>query len=254
MKFGAGAGEEPFAKVNELTTDLSNRLQLEASSQASHKSYCDDELAKANEKRADLETQVTTHSSKLEAAVSQSSALDGEVSRDHGCVEVAVKLCCTFAEIQLPRDIGGALCGKRCCSGASGRETDTYISTDEFVERPQECQCRANPEETVEVMKVASQERVQQWSVEQIIDVLVTMHVEAAQAQYIHRNVPVHGRDRNLADHGSKRQLHRSQQQQQHQAVHEEERKEKERRRERARARMTRERRRKRERRGLETQ
>mmetsp|Transcript_54413 Transcript_54413/g.145200 ORF Transcript_54413/g.145200 Transcript_54413/m.145200 type:complete len:123 (-) Transcript_54413:142-510(-) len=54
-------------------------------------------------------------------------------SRDHGCVEVAVKLCCTYAEIQLPpaRDIGCALCGKRCCGGASGRETETYISMDE---------------------------------------------------------------------------------------------------------------------------
>ena len=50
-----------------------------------------------------------------------------------------------------------------------------------------------NPEETVEVM--VSQERVQQRTVEQIMDVLVTMHVEAGQAQYIHRvmDVPVVG-------------------------------------------------------------
>ena len=34
-----------------------------------HKSYCDYELAKANEKKADLETQVPTHSSKPETAV-----------------------------------------------------------------------------------------------------------------------------------------------------------------------------------------
>jgi len=80
MKFGAGAGEDPFAKVKELITELIDRLQSEASAEASHKSYCDDELAKANEKKADLETQVTTHSSKFEAAVSKSTVLDGEVA------------------------------------------------------------------------------------------------------------------------------------------------------------------------------
>ena len=32
MKFGAGVGEEPFAKVKELFTHLRNRLQSEASS------------------------------------------------------------------------------------------------------------------------------------------------------------------------------------------------------------------------------
>ena len=71
-----------------------------------------------------------------------------------------------------------------------------------------------NPEETVEVMKLVSQERA-----------------SCRCASSWQRS--------GSADHGSKRQLHRSQQQQQHQAVHEEkeeERKEKER------ARRTRER------------
>merc|ERR1712136_478448 len=80
MKFGAGAGEDPFAKVKELITDLITRLQAESSAETGHKSYCDEEMAKSSEKRADLETQVATHSSKLEAAVSKSSVLDGEVA------------------------------------------------------------------------------------------------------------------------------------------------------------------------------
>ena len=51
MMLGAGAGEDPFARVKELITELINRLQSEASSEASHKSYCDDELAKASAKK-----------------------------------------------------------------------------------------------------------------------------------------------------------------------------------------------------------
>ena len=42
----------------------------------------------------------------------------------------------------------------------------------------------ANPEEIVEVMELVLQERVQQRTVEQIMDMLVTMHVETGQAQY----------------------------------------------------------------------
>ena len=64
-----------------------------------------------------------------------------------------------------------------------------------------------NPEETVEVMKLVSQERVQQWTVEQFMDVLVTMRVETGHSQYAHTvmDVPVVG----VPVHGSKRQLHR---------------------------------------------
>ena len=44
MKFGAGvgAGEGPFSKVKGLITESINRLQSEASSEANHKSHCDD--------------------------------------------------------------------------------------------------------------------------------------------------------------------------------------------------------------------
>jgi len=80
MKFGAGSGEDPFAKVKGLITDLISRLQAEASSEANHKAYCDEETSKANEKKEDLEADIAKHSSKLETAVSRSTILDGEIS------------------------------------------------------------------------------------------------------------------------------------------------------------------------------
>ena len=49
MKFGAGVGVDPFVRVKGLITDLSNRLQAEASSEASHKAYCDEQTSKATE-------------------------------------------------------------------------------------------------------------------------------------------------------------------------------------------------------------
>ena len=65
--------------------------ELIRTSEANHKSYRDDEFAKDSEKTTDLETQVATHSSKLEAAVSTSSVSDGEVPELQG------DLCALFA-------------------------------------------------------------------------------------------------------------------------------------------------------------
>ena len=53
FKFGASAGEDPFQKVKGLITDRIKKLQEEASAEATQKAYCDEETAKANEKKAD---------------------------------------------------------------------------------------------------------------------------------------------------------------------------------------------------------
>ena len=78
MKFGAGAGDDPFVKG--LITDLINRLQAEASFETNQQSYCDGGMSKASEKKEDLEADVAKHSSKLEAAVARSIVLDGDIS------------------------------------------------------------------------------------------------------------------------------------------------------------------------------
>ena len=65
MKFGAGADNDPFVKV---------------SSAVNQKSYGDEEMSQATEKKEDLEADVAKHSSKLEAAVARSIVLAGETS------------------------------------------------------------------------------------------------------------------------------------------------------------------------------
>ena len=64
-KFGALTGEDPFAKVIGVITKLFGRLQGEASSEASQKACCDEEMSKSIEKTEDLEilTLRSTHSS-----------------------------------------------------------------------------------------------------------------------------------------------------------------------------------------------
>ena len=46
-KFETGTGEDPFAKVKGVITDLFGRLQEEASTEARQKARCDEETSKA---------------------------------------------------------------------------------------------------------------------------------------------------------------------------------------------------------------
>merc|ERR1719401_1461572 len=43
IKYGSSSGEDPFAKVKAMITDMIGKLQQEASAEASHKEYCDTE-------------------------------------------------------------------------------------------------------------------------------------------------------------------------------------------------------------------
>ena len=65
LKFSAGTGEDPFAKVKGLITELISRLQEEASSETSQRTVCVEETSKANEKEEDPEADIAKHSSKL---------------------------------------------------------------------------------------------------------------------------------------------------------------------------------------------
>ena len=111
MKFGASADGDPFVKVKDLITDLISRLQAEASSETNQKSYCDEEMPKATEKKEDLEADVAKHSSKLEAAVARSIDLDGEISTLQS-TNTDVQHVVNTAEVETPRIIKVAIRGR----------------------------------------------------------------------------------------------------------------------------------------------
>merc|ERR1719265_3074597 len=53
-RYSASTGEDPFAKVKELITDMIAKLMKEAESEASFKAYCDEEMAKTKAKKEEL--------------------------------------------------------------------------------------------------------------------------------------------------------------------------------------------------------
>ena len=115
---------------------------------------------------------MAAHSSKLETAIWRTSALDGEVAELHTDLGSSARAVSetsgdkSFRVIMDKMDCWGVTNSKEMTeSTATAQSQIVHVTVSQ------------NPEETDEVMKLVSQERVQQRPVEQVMYELVTMHV-----------------------------------------------------------------------------
>jgi chromosome segregation ATPase len=79
IRYGAAGGEDPFSKVKELITSMITKLESEAKSEATEKAYCDEELAKTEAKKSELEGDISKLASKIESAAAKSASLKEDV-------------------------------------------------------------------------------------------------------------------------------------------------------------------------------
>merc|ERR1719182_382704 len=78
VKYGARDGADPFAKVKGLISDMIMKLEKEAESEATEKAYCDEQLAKTEAKKSELEGDLAKTTSKIDKAAAKSTELKGE--------------------------------------------------------------------------------------------------------------------------------------------------------------------------------
>jgi len=81
LRFGSASGEDPFAKVKVLISDMIAKLQAEAGSEATEKAYCDEQLAKTEEKKSELQRDLEKLTSKIDQAVAASAGLKEDVKQ-----------------------------------------------------------------------------------------------------------------------------------------------------------------------------
>merc|ERR1719253_2431392 len=72
-------GDDVFGKVKGLISDMVTKLEKEAEAEASEKAYCDEEMAKTEQKKGELEGVITRLTSKIDLAAAKSAELKGEV-------------------------------------------------------------------------------------------------------------------------------------------------------------------------------
>jgi len=79
IRYGAAGGDDVFAKVKGLITDMIAKLEAEAKSEATEKAYCDEELAKTEAKKSELEGEIQKLTSKIDLAAAKSAGLKEDV-------------------------------------------------------------------------------------------------------------------------------------------------------------------------------
>merc|ERR1719226_420896 len=92
IRLGGAAGEDPFVKVKGLITDLIAKLEAEASAAAEEKAYCDDQIAKTEEKKQELEEDIAALVSKIDKAAATSASLKADVKELQGELAALAKL------------------------------------------------------------------------------------------------------------------------------------------------------------------
>merc|ERR1719262_1584079 len=80
VRFSATNGEDPFAKVKGLITDMISKLESEAGADAKHDAYCNEEMSDSNAKKDEKSTLVEKLSTKISQMSAQSASLKDSVA------------------------------------------------------------------------------------------------------------------------------------------------------------------------------
>merc|ERR1719258_998141 len=79
VRYGGKDGADPFAKVKGLISDMIVKLEKEAEAEATEKAYCDEQMAKTEAKKSELEDTIAKLSNKIDKAAARSASLKEEV-------------------------------------------------------------------------------------------------------------------------------------------------------------------------------
>jgi len=90
VRVSSANGDDPFAKIKGLISDMIDKLEAEAAADAEHKAFCDKELSENEEKEADKIAEIEKLTSKIDQWSARSAQLKSEVAAlQEGLAELA---------------------------------------------------------------------------------------------------------------------------------------------------------------------
>merc|ERR1712161_122082 len=72
-------GEDVFGKIKGLIRDMIAKLEREAGAEAAEKAYCDEQIAKTEQKKSELEEDITKATSVIDQSAANSAQLKAQV-------------------------------------------------------------------------------------------------------------------------------------------------------------------------------
>jgi len=79
VRYGGKDGADPFGKVKGLISEMITKLEKEAEAEATEKAYCDEQMAKTEAKKGELDATIAKLSNKIDRAAARSAGLKEEV-------------------------------------------------------------------------------------------------------------------------------------------------------------------------------
>merc|ERR1719352_2099243 len=80
IQSAAMLGEDPFAKIKGLISEMIEKLEAEAAKEAAHKAFCDKELSETKAKKEDKETELDDLTTKIDKATAKIAKLTEEIA------------------------------------------------------------------------------------------------------------------------------------------------------------------------------
>ena len=75
MQYGGANQNDAFAKIKGLVNDMIAKLEKEAEEDAAEKAYCEEEMAKTEAKKQELDDEIAKLTSKIDKAAAKSTRL-----------------------------------------------------------------------------------------------------------------------------------------------------------------------------------
>jgi len=116
LRYGASAHQDPFAKVKGLISELIASLESAASTDASHKAYCDKETAETTAKKEEKTAEIAKLSTAIDKMSSRIAVLEEEVA-------------------QLTKELADIAASKASYDSWFKESEDTYTSTKADMEK-----------------------------------------------------------------------------------------------------------------------
>jgi chromosome segregation ATPase len=92
IRYSSKTGDDPFAKIKTLIEEMIAKLMKEAAAEASEKAYCDEQMARTEAKKAELEDDTAKLTSKIDKAAAKSAGLKADVKELQGELAALAKM------------------------------------------------------------------------------------------------------------------------------------------------------------------